>query len=169
MENFRWSMHGSTASVVESSSAVHQSFGSKPSRRPELWRWYVRCQFSRRELFTWRERVTMAPGPMAAFGSAPCPGFPIQHCPRRFRDDVDHELLANAVPMWRDKNYRLNSDVRGLRALDRVRRTEAPFCRAQSICNTGAAMCRRTGIYRTLALPLRRLARHPEMAPSPLA
>jgi hypothetical protein len=43
-------------------------------------------------------------------------GIPVQHCSQRSHG-VDDELLAIAAPPLPDKNYELNSDAGGLRAL----------------------------------------------------
>jgi hypothetical protein len=49
-------------------------------------------------------------------GTAPCPGFR-SNIAHNVRHGVDDELLAIAAPPLPDKNYELNSDTGGLRAL----------------------------------------------------
>jgi hypothetical protein len=113
-------MCGSIASVVGSFSAIHQSFGSKPRRPPELWRWCVRRRFQDASGSLGASAVRQPRHTVQhwlAVGTAPCPGFrsSIAH---NVRNDVDNELLAIAVPTSRDENRRLNSDARGLCASD---------------------------------------------------
>jgi hypothetical protein len=155
---FRRSMPDSTASVVRSFSAAHSSFQKQTSSVARNVAIVCAMLISRQAIHPVRTRpgngdmrtsIGWPSEPLHARGSDPA-------LLTTFWNDVDDEWLAIAAPTMRDTNCRLNSNARGFRAAQPPAQGPPPFRSAQPICNTAAAISRRTGMCRDIGFPWRR-------------